>query len=96
MSGSNGTGTRTTDDRPHYAEVRDVIAELLAITPQRVEEIKSFSEELGTDSIVMIELLVRLERRFGVDVSEDNLPKLVSLDAVYAVTAERAGWGNGR
>lgn len=76
----------------HLTEVRDIIADLLKLSPERVESIENFSNELGIDSLIMIELLVRLEQRFGVDISEDRIPGMTSLSAIYELVAERAGW----
>ncbi|NVK76092.1 acyl carrier protein [Streptomyces morookaense] len=77
-------------DRLH--EVRDLIAELVQADPEQVAAAESFTEEFGADSLILIELLVRLEKRFGVEIPEDELPRLITLRSAYEVVASRAGW----
>lgn len=69
-----------------------MLAELVQATPERVASAESFATEFGADSLILIELLVRLEKRFEIEIPEDDLPKLVNLRSTYEVVAARAGW----
>ena len=51
-----------------------------------------FDEDLGVDSLSVIDLLAGLEKAFGIDIEEVEVNRVISLDAVYDLVAEVAGW----
>ncbi|MGC7101684.1 acyl carrier protein [Amycolatopsis lurida] len=81
-----------TREQEHLAEISEIIAALLSSTPERVASAEDILDEFGIDSLVLIELFIRLERRFGVSISEDNITAVTSLRSVYEIVAERTGW----
>jgi acyl carrier protein len=79
-------------EEQHLAQIRDVIANLLSTSAERVENTPDLLAEFGIDSLVLIDLFIRLERAFGISISEDNIPLVSTLRSVYSIVAERAGW----
>jgi acyl carrier protein len=53
--------------------VRQTVSEVLAVEPESVTEDSKFREELGADSIDLVEIVYALESRLGVMMSEDGL-----------------------
>jgi acyl carrier protein len=47
------------------------------------------TEDLGLDSLDLLEFYLRLGDRFGITVSEDDYPILTSIDAIVAFLQER-------
>ena len=47
-------------------------------TPERVSNSASF-EELGVDSMSTMDLLVKVEKEFGVEVPDERLPMIVNI-----------------
>lgn len=84
--------TVDTAEEQHLAQVCDVIARLLSTSPERVANSPDLLAEFGIDSLVLIDLFIRLERTFGVHLSEDNIPLVSTLRSVYSIVADRAGW----
>ena len=53
-------------DRPQVLElVRDRLADILEIEPERITEGASFGDDLGADSLALIELVEALEEELG-------------------------------
>jgi acyl carrier protein len=74
-------------------QIRDIVAETFSARPGDVEAARSFEDELDTNSLLAINLLVALEEEFGVSIHNDELPRLMmNLDTAYEVVAECAGW----
>jgi acyl carrier protein len=48
-------------------------------TPERVSNSASF-EELGVDSMSTMDLLVKVEKEFGVEVPDEQLPMIVNIE----------------
>ncbi|MCX5555748.1 acyl carrier protein [Streptomyces sp. NBC_00038] len=73
-------------------EIREIVAEALEIEPDEMTGTSSFVDDHDGDSLRAIEILARLEKRYGVEIPQSELPKMGNLRAVYDVVAERANW----
>jgi acyl carrier protein len=72
-------------------EVREIITEVLELEPGELTDDGNFVEEYGADSLRAIEILAQLEKKYGVEIPQTELPKMTDLNAVMQVLAERAG-----
>lgn len=85
--------TQTAETREkRYEQLRDLAADVLEVEPEELTDDGLFIEEYDADSLRAIEILARIEKVFGVDIPQSDLPRMVNLKAVYEVTAEYAGW----
>ncbi|MFD9722409.1 acyl carrier protein [Streptomyces sp. NPDC059072] len=71
--------------------VRAIITDILELEDDELTGTSLFIEDHGADSLGAIEILSRIEKELGVVIPQDDLVKLVHLDAVLEVlaTAER-------
>ncbi|MBZ9596747.1 acyl carrier protein [Streptomyces yangpuensis] len=71
--------------------VRAIITDILELDDAELTGTSLFIEDHGADSLGAIEILSRIEKELGVVIPQDDLVKLVHLDAVLEVlaTAER-------
>lgn len=76
----------------HLTEITEMIADLLEATPEEVQSANSFADDLSADSFLLIELAAQMEQRFGVELAQKDLERMVNLRAVYELVAEKAGW----
>ncbi|MFJ9871275.1 acyl carrier protein [Streptomyces sp. NPDC101165] len=75
----------------HLDEIREIVADSLEIEPEEMTETSHFVEDHDGDSLRAIEILARLEKRYGIEIPQSELPRMINLRAVYDVVAERAG-----
>jgi acyl carrier protein len=54
-----------------------------------------FVEDLGVDSLNAIDLLAALETEYEIEIEPEQISRMVTVDAVYEVVAEAAGWPAG-
>lgn len=47
-----------------FEKIRDIIAEQLSIDPSEITEESSFIDDLGADSLDIVELIMALEEEF--------------------------------
>ncbi|NYT96270.1 acyl carrier protein [Salinispora sp. H7-4] len=66
-------------------ELRGRIATVLDIDPAEVTDDAHFADDLEVDSLLALEITVRLEREYGVKLDEKELPAVTSLQATYAL-----------
>ncbi|MDD6995687.1 MAG: acyl carrier protein [Candidatus Borkfalkiaceae bacterium] len=65
-----------------FEKVRDMLAEALNIPADKITPESKITEELGADSLDMVELLSRLEDEEGVSIPEEDLDSLVTVGDV--------------
>ncbi|MFF1903606.1 acyl carrier protein [Kitasatospora sp. NPDC058218] len=78
----------------HLDELRDLIAEVLEIEPEEITETGSFVEEYEADSLRAIEILARIEKKYKVEIPQEELAKMENLLAVYETVKTRVGWAD--
>jgi acyl carrier protein len=61
------------DRQKAFAVLREVVVEVLAVDPAAVTEDANFREELGADSLDLVEVVMSLEDQLGVRLPEDGL-----------------------
>ncbi|MFF0445687.1 acyl carrier protein [Streptomyces sp. NPDC004609] len=63
--------------------LRDLVAEVLDLDTAEVTDTAHFTEDLDVDSLMALEITVRLEKEYGVRLAEDELTSISSLGATY-------------
>jgi acyl carrier protein len=66
-------------------EIKAVVCRVLEVDEDQVGPADHFVDDLGADSMKLIELLANLEIEFDVEVDPAEFEKLVDLDGVYGV-----------
>lgn len=60
-------------------EIRKIVAEVIEKDPNVIDPEAKFVEDLGMDSMMALEILAAIEKKFKVVIPEDMLPKFTSL-----------------
>ena len=63
-------------------EIRQVIADIVEIEPEKITLVANFVEDLGMDSMMALEILGVLEKKFKIVIPEENLIKMSNLKQV--------------
>ncbi|SMA52986.1 acyl carrier protein [Helicobacter pylori] len=78
----NNNKTFNTNDTNLFETIRAVIAEQLGIDVSRVTPEAKFVKDLGVDSLDIVELIMALEERFGIEISDEQAEKIVNVGDV--------------
>ena len=73
-------------------ELRQLVAEVLELDPDEIEDEADFTAVYDVDSLRAIEILARIEKRYRLDIPQPELAKITNLAAVYDVVSRYAGW----
>ena len=65
-----------------FEKVRDMLAEALNISAEKITMDSNVIEDLGADSLDMVELLSRLEDEEGITIPEEDLDGLTTVGAI--------------
>jgi acyl carrier protein len=80
----------TTDDL--RALLLDVLSDIAPETdPASVDPTEDLRDELDLDSMDELNMITKVSERLGIDVPEDDYPKLRTLDGAVAYLADRVG-----
>ena len=60
-------------------KVKHIIVEQLGVDEQEVRPEASFVDDLGADSLDVVELVMALEEEFGLEISDEDAEKLLSV-----------------
>lgn len=72
-----------------FNTLRDIIVEELNVTPEHVTLEARFQEDLGADSLDVVELVMKIEEKFGIEVPDEDAEKIRTVkDAVEYIESK--------
>jgi acyl carrier protein len=73
------------------AKVKSIIVEKLAVDENEVTPTASFTNDLGADSLDIVELIMEFEKEFGVSIPDEDAEKIGTVgDAVTYIEGQIA------
>jgi len=80
------------DERDIRNKIKAAIAKISDIEAADIADRASFKDDLGLDSLVLLEISVEIEMQFGLEVNEEDLKQLQTVqDAVEFVQQALVG-----
>ena len=64
------------------SQVKEIIATQLSVEPEKVTSEAKFIEDLGADSLDIVELVMAFEDKFSIEVPDEDTEKLKSVKEV--------------
>ncbi len=78
----NNNKTFNTNDTNLFETIQAVIAEQLEIDVSQVTPEAKLVKDLGVDSLDIVELIMALEERFGIEIPDEQAEKIVNVGDV--------------
>lgn len=73
------------------ARVKDIICEQLGVSADEVNPDSSFIEDLGADSLDIVELVMALEEEYGTEISDEQAEKIHTVrDVIDYIDSHKA------
>ena len=70
-------------------KIKSVIAEQAEVKPEEVTEKAKFINDLGLDSLDMVELVMELEEKCGVEIPDKDAEKLTTVGEAISYVEKR-------
>ena len=71
-------------------KVRNIIVDQLGVTEENVTLESSFIDDLGADSLDIVELIMALEEEFDLEIPDSDAEKVVTVEDVVDYIKENA------
>ncbi len=72
-------------------EVKEVVAEQLNVNADEVKEESKFVEDLGADSLDVVELIMELEEKFDIEIPDSEAENIATVgDAIKYIETHNA------
>lgn len=65
-------------------DIKEVVVEQLSVSADEVKEDSKFVEDLGADSLDVVELVMALEEKFDIEIPDDEAEKIQTVADVVA------------
>ena len=66
----------------YFEKVRDALAQQFELDPETITLDTNLIDDLGADSLDVVELIMSLEDEFGVSISDDDAAQLVTVGRI--------------
>jgi acyl carrier protein len=71
-----------------FEKIKNIIVEQLQVAETAVTEDSSFIDDLGADSLDLVELIMALEEEFGIEIPDGDAEKVVTVGDVVSYIKE--------
>ena len=71
-------------------KVREIVCEQLGVAEDEVSSNASFTEDLGADSLDIVELVIALEEEYDLEISEEDAEKIRTVGDVVGYIESHA------
>jgi acyl carrier protein len=69
-------------------EVKNLVAEILEVSPEKLMPDTDFFKDLGVDSLKAIEVVAAFEKKYRVIIPENEIPNITTLRQIIKYTKE--------
>jgi acyl carrier protein len=76
-----------------FEQVKKIIVDLLGVEPDKVTRDADFRQDLGADSLDLVELIMEFEERFGGTISDDDAQQIKTVGQVVDFIEQRMAAG---
>ena len=72
--------------------VKKIVAEQLGVNEAEIKNASSFLDDLGADSLDMVELVMALEDEFGIEIPDEDAEKITTVQNAidYALAHQKS------
>jgi acyl carrier protein len=87
----NPSQERTPDMAGNADKVRDIIEKELGVEREKLTDDASFIEDLGADSLDIVELVMEFEKEFNIDIPDEDAEKLRTVGDAIGYLNQKVG-----
>ncbi|TVL88956.1 acyl carrier protein [Streptomyces sp. LX-29] len=70
--------------------LRELVADALDVEVEEVTDEANYIEDLGVDSLMGLEIMVQLEKTFGIKINEEEFKQITNFGQTYELLTRKA------
>jgi len=63
-------------------DVKKLLAKILGVDISKIEDETNLVDTLGADSMMALEIMAKIEKKYDIDIPEEELPKMTNLKQI--------------
>jgi acyl carrier protein len=72
-------------------EVTTLVAKIIKVPEDKIDPNADLFKDLGIDSLLGVEIFASLDRKYNIDIPENRLEKIKTLNDIIALAKEKTG-----
>jgi len=73
-----------------FKKIKEILAEQLGVSEDEIEMDSSLTDDLGADSLDLVELVMALEQEFDLEISDEEAEKIKTVGDAVNFVKEKA------
>ena len=69
--------------------IKEIVFEATNVKPEEIADTTAFVGDLGFDSLTMLEIAVNIDQEYGLDLTEDEMTMITSVNAAINLIMDR-------
>jgi acyl carrier protein len=70
------------------AEIKNLVARVTEREPDEIPDDAHFMDQLGVDSLMAMEIMIAVDRKFGIDIPEEDFNKATNVNESVAMVEQ--------
>ncbi|MFA5104679.1 MAG: acyl carrier protein [Candidatus Margulisiibacteriota bacterium] len=70
-------------------EVKEIVSRVIKIPVEKIDPSADLFKDLGVDSLLGVEIFASLDKKFSIDIPENRLEKIRTLNDMIAIAKEK-------
>ncbi len=70
-------------------EIKEIVSRVIKIPADKIDPNADLFKDLGVDSLLGVEIFASLDKKFNIDIPENRLEKIRTLNDMIAVAKEK-------
>lgn len=70
-------------------EIAEIVSRVIKVPADKIDPNADLFKDLGVDSLLGVEIFASLDKRFNIDIPENKLEKIRTLNDMIAIAKER-------
>ena len=66
-------------------DIREIVAEIIEVDPEEIGNDTNLVTDLGTDSMMALEILATIEKKYKLVIPEKELPNMITLSQILDI-----------
>lgn len=63
----------------NFEKIKEILVDVLGVNPEDVKPESKFVDDLGADSLDLVELIMSLEDKFQIEISDSEAEKIITV-----------------